>query len=631
MTGWIYIQSYNSINSIYVALAGILTAIGLSGMGGAILDVMKVRLSSPWLQPMGLLTGLTTFSILIQILGILSFTTKGMVIAIWLFSILLGYIWIYYSRNRIFWTPRLSEAKEEKEEYAKLAAFLKIVVILIASWLLLSSIAPSTRHDETSYHIIIGSRIIQDQSLELYRMPMEATVLPHLFYQIAQAPFHAIGLPDAGGVLSWSIVILLCWFLGYLVHDNTGNKLFSILTWFVIVSQPAVINLLITVGPSALAYLSTVIAFFILWDWKSISNTYGPKSGLILITITSITSVSTRIFMLPLSFIILACACLFVLRERKINITDALSVSALWLIAFTPVVGWLWVQSRSPLGILTAEILRSDYYGIEAINAYKATRQLFTNQFLYRFELALWSASLWIVALAYFFTKEKTGFKSIAIILISFQIVVIIFLTPWETRHLAGLQFALFSLGMISINSFSKAIKRNAIIAIIVLTIPWTIVSAFFAYSLSRVSLGIEDNISFLERNSALFQDYIQLDKILPESAILLIGRDKEDINQMGWLSRPPIFYSPRKTYSAVADIPNAHNSLYVIYISPVKTTLAGAITPNIWLPKGYKIGELVYENPHAIFYPSRSGIGGNGLANLTVFRLIKVDVRSNY
>ena len=260
MTGWLYLQNYNSM---LVAIAGLLTAIGITGMGGAILDSMKIKLTSPWLQPMGMLTGLTVFSISIQILGIFSFSSKNLLLAIWLLFIFGGLTWIYFAKNRIFWSPRLFHSNEQKIGYDGIVITLKIMVFIVASWLLLSSSAPSTRHDEISYHIIIGSRIIQDQSLELYRMPMEATVFPHLFYQIAQAPFHAIGLPDAGGVFSWSILILMCWFLGYMVHVKTGSRLLAILTWFVIVSQPSVINLLITVGPSALAFLSVTMAFFI--------------------------------------------------------------------------------------------------------------------------------------------------------------------------------------------------------------------------------------------------------------------------------------------------------------------------------------------------------------------------------
>ena len=584
MTGWLYLQNYNSM---LVAIAGLLTAIGITGMGGAILDSMKIKLTSPWLQPMGMLTGLTVFSISIQILGIFSFSSKNLLLAIWLLFIFGGLTWIYFAKNRIFWSPRLFHSNEQKIGYDGIVITLKIMVFIVASWLLLSSSAPSTRHDEISYHIIIGSRIIQDQSLELYRMPMEATVFPHLFYQIAQAPFHAIGLPDAGGVFSWSILILMCWFLGYMVHVKTGSRLLAILTWFVIVSQPSVINLLITVGPSALAFLSVTMAFFILCEWKSINISYGSNSGLILITVSSITAVSTRLFTLPLSVVFLICAYILLTRERKLRGTDVLLVVTLWLIAFAPIVGWLWSKSGSPLGILTAEVFKSNYFGLEAVSSYNATRQIFTNLFLYRYELALWSVSLWCGVVIYVFVRDRNQFKSIALTLFVFQVLIIIFITPWEIRHLSGLQFALFALGMMSINSLTQNVKSKIITAMIVLTIPWTILSAIFAYSLSKVSLGLEDTGLFLKRNSALFEDYSRIDKILPKNAILLIGRDKTNINQMGWYSRPPIFYAPRRTYSAVADLPNSHNPIFVIYLSPVKLAPAVNSPLSIWLPIG--------------------------------------------
>ncbi|RUQ29717.1 MAG: hypothetical protein EKK68_10635 [Candidatus Competibacteraceae bacterium] len=622
MSGWINLPHYNSL---FVVILGLYSAIGFCGFGVAILDLINIKLRSPWLQPMGLLTGLTVFSILVQILAMTGFSTKAMLILILFITNCVGIIWLYFIRERIQWVPQLFPVSQKEDEYQLLNTALKAIIIMISIWLLISSAAPSTRHDETAYHIIVGYRIVADQSLLAYRMPMEATVFPHLFFQIAQAPFHALGYPDAGGTLSCAMLIMLSWFLYYMVLSYSGDKTLALLTWIVIISQPAAINFLITVGPHAFGFLAVTLSFYLLWERNSIISDYGHREFLILITMASIAAVSSRLFMLPLALVLITIAYGLRVYERKFTIFDVVFPSALWLIVFGPIVSWLWFNTGSPLGILTAEIFNTNYFGQEAISSYNATRNIFKQNFMYRYEIALWSVSLWLGILFYIILKDKFNKKKFVLTILFTQSIFIFLFMPWELRHLTGLQFAIFALGMISLSLITVKRKKAAIIVVLGLSLPWLIINAAFAYNLGRVGLGLENKLDFLNRYSALFKDYQALDKVLPENAVILVGRSKTNIKQMGWLARPPIFYSPRKTVAHHKEIPKGQEEIYLLYLKASGVAEADETPLDPWLPNGFEFGELVYKNPQAIFYPSRSGFGGDGIACLEVYRLVKI------
>jgi len=329
--------------------------------------------------------------------------------------------------------------------------------------------------------------------------------------------------------------------------------------------------------------------------------------------------------MLPLIAVLIAIAYGLRVYERKLVISDVVFPSALWLFAFSPIIGWLWFKTGSPLGILTAEIFNTSYYGQEAISSYNATRNIFKQHFMYRYEIALWSASLWLGILFYIILKDKFNKKKLVLTILFTQSIFIFLLMPWELRHLTGIQFAIFAFGMISLSLITAERKKAAVIAVLGLSVPWLIINAVFAYNLGRVGLGLESKIDFLNRSSALFKDYQALDKVLPENAVILVGRSKTNIQQMGWLSRPPIFYSPRKTVAHHEEIPKGQEEVYLLYLKACGVAEEDETPVDPWLPNGFELDELVYKNPKAIFYPSRSGFGGDGIASLEVYRLAKI------
>src|SRR5262249_32597540 len=92
----------------------------------------------------------------------------------------------------------------------RIAAFAPVGIALGLN--LVVALAPSTKHDETYYHMLVAGRIVVDGALHFYREPWEAAIWPQLSYQMAAAPLQAIGFPDAANVVSWALGALLAWF-----------------------------------------------------------------------------------------------------------------------------------------------------------------------------------------------------------------------------------------------------------------------------------------------------------------------------------------------------------------------------------------------------------------------------------
>src|SRR5690348_3892803 len=76
-------------------------------------------------------------------------------------------------------------------------SFLKTLLILIWLTNLAVALAPSSKIDEIYYHMIVPKRIATDGTMNFYRLPIEAAIVPQMQYQISLSPAYALGAPEA--------------------------------------------------------------------------------------------------------------------------------------------------------------------------------------------------------------------------------------------------------------------------------------------------------------------------------------------------------------------------------------------------------------------------------------------------
>src|SRR5262249_44005112 len=99
------------------------------------------------------------------------------------------------ARTGIAWTP-----------FSAALVTLAALAMLLA---LVTALAPSSKIDETYYHMLVARRLVEDGALRFYRFPIEAAILPQMLSQIAMAPLWAVGVPGAANVVSWSLSVTL--------------------------------------------------------------------------------------------------------------------------------------------------------------------------------------------------------------------------------------------------------------------------------------------------------------------------------------------------------------------------------------------------------------------------------------
>lgn len=342
MTSWLAIEYYSPL---LVLLMGILTFTGIAGLGLVIQRIMKLSLPAPWGQALGVLIGIQTVSLIVQVFSMAGLAYKPVLIAIWLFIVLAG--------NLSFakWALPLVPRQYQKPNGVALFPLLLCLIGLAVN--LLVAIAPCVRNDELHYHMLIPSRIVADNALRFYQQPYEGAILPHMIYQIAHTPLHALGFPDAANVVSWCLSLTLVWFGWYLISERAPRSLWPYI-WVAPVAigyWPVVYH--VTGGAHVMSDLATPVAMIALFKSESLIRKIGIKKFIFLFSTTLLSIVSSKLTYAPLAFALLLSLIIF-LWNQQVNELHLFQTCcyfmAPWIIFYLPIILWTFWQSGSPFG-----------------------------------------------------------------------------------------------------------------------------------------------------------------------------------------------------------------------------------------------------------------------------------------
>jgi hypothetical protein len=240
-----------------------------------------------------------------------------------------------------------------------------LAVILIAAVVnLVIAIAPSSKIDELSYHMLVPSRIVQKGSLHFYLMPWQSAILPQMTFQIAAAPVHAIGYPDAMNVVSWGLSALLLWFAWQLINESACFP-----HWTAIWVGSLVVGLYtsvwhVTGGAHALGDLAICAAVGLFCKRESLLKVITPLEFAAGSSIFTLSAATTKISLLPLSLALLFFSLLGLARSvSSETVRRALLAAAIpWLLFYCPLAVWTWIHSGSPFGPVLAGDLGHSVY-----------------------------------------------------------------------------------------------------------------------------------------------------------------------------------------------------------------------------------------------------------------------------
>ena len=608
MTSWLSIQNYSPILVFFV---GILTFTGYTGLGLTVQKAFRLSFPSPWRQVLGVLLGILTVSLFIQILGITALAYRTVLNLLWVLIVIVG---TYEFIREIRYLVPPSYKKPDR-----LALLPMIAAALALGVNLLVAVAPCVRNDELHYHMLAPGRIVLDAALHFYRLPWEGAIYPHMIFQISLTPLHALGFPDAGNVLSWSLGLTLIWLCWYLITERLSPP-----RWVYLCSAPIVVSYwsvvyYVTGGSQAfgdLAFAAAMAAF--LYRKDLIKQIALARYALFFSTVI-VAFVSSKATLIPLGIFLFFLLIFFLFREKNdMREFYRACICALlpWIIFYLPIVIWTFWHSGSPFGPVFSNRFSRLIHHAKLLNInFKVSDHLLRGRYNFIDQIKKFaiyhSPIIWFAIPGLIFAKTTSlSNRLVASSIFLLQLSCITFLLPFETRYFSGLLPGfLISFGMLCPAYIKDSITKHKHLYVAVcffFLMPWLMVQSFYASQFFPISLNLQSKYSFYRKYISFFDDYVKIDKLLPKNACIL---SRININ-------PPFFrmsspYVPRPIYFDYHDVPQWKNVyLMVAYESKNKRF------PK--LPQGIEVGSVVYKDETAR-YANQVRIPGRSSKSVTL------------
>jgi hypothetical protein len=568
LSSFLAIENYTPL---FILAVGLLTFVGLWGAGTILLYGVRLHLPSPWNHVTAVLLGVQALSLAVQIVGITEIASRPVLSAIWWMLVILGGVTLVFS---VHIRPAIVFSGRDRW------ALLPLAVVGIATLTdLLIAVAPSTKIDELYYHMLLPSRIVSDGALHFYREPWEGAIFPDMSYQIAAAPIHAVGYPDAANVVSWRII------------QGDGNPATWAAFWvgsLCVGIYPAV--WWVTGGAHAMGDLAMAAAVVAFCSRDRLLGSISPAAYAAMLSVLLLSASTSKISLLPLSIAILCLSTwplLYTsLLARRGRVVFA--IAAPWVIFFCPISLWTWIQSGSPFGPMLAGSFGPSIYPpgwTQEIFQYSREANQIPPIKLAQYIAVGYSPLVWLgVVGAIVATRLLTHIRLTLACLLGLQCVLIYWLLPYDARFLGGFQYGLVIVFALFVRHDIRdrlTSIRDIAVACALFLIPWLGVQIYYAKLFFPVSLGLEKR-AFYERYVAFYTDYIKLDRLLSSDTVILVQDFRLDSA-----------YAPRPVFFNTADLP--HGKPIVLFGSPDTIEAASASLAN------HKLGSVVYENAQAV------------------------------
>jgi hypothetical protein len=564
-----------------ILITGLATFIGLWGTGAALLRVGGLEIPSPWSEVTAILLGVQVLSLAVQIVGMAGIASRLALISLWLALAVIG-IAMLLLRGRTALTVSLSTL----DRWTLLP--LAVIGVAVATNLLIA-LAPSTKIDELYYHMLVPSRIVSDGALRFYRLPWVGAIWPQMSYQISAAPVHALGYPDAPNVVSWGLGATLVWFAWRIIRDTAKSEIWSAL-WaasLCVGLYPAVWT--VTAGAHAMGDMAMAAAIVAFCAREHFLTTASRPAYAAMFSVLLLSASTSKITLLPLAGVLFCLGAWPLFRPLHPKAAGQIGVALAtpWIVFYCPISIWTWAQSGSPYGPVLANAFSHSVYPAEWFQeTLRSTRQeALPLMSVIRYISINYSPLVWLGVIGSIFgtnlPKPKRGVLAGLFVL---QSVVIYWAARhYEARYLGGLHYGLVIVFACYVRPdiqrcFSSA--RAVAVSCVMFLVPWLCIQIYYARQFIPVSLGLEKT-AFYERYIAFYADYVQLDRMIPKDAVILV---------QGF--RLGAVYAPRPVFFDPADLPLGKEA--VLFASP--GTVDAAVPP-----VGYKLGDVIYEDAEAV------------------------------
>jgi hypothetical protein len=519
-------------------LAGTAAVISVSGIGrGMIRFVTKVSLPLHWYVALSMLGGVGIASVVVQITAMIGTDRRGFELLAAVIC-LLGLVCHICFRNG--WMP-LAWKLPGKIGYLTLG-----MLVCAVACSCFAALAPSSKIDELTYHMLASRRVVEDGGLRIYQFPSAQAIVPQMGYQVALSVFHAMGTPDAGNLLSLAFGVTLLFLLYGVALEQTARP-----SWALLAAMVSAIGIYpslwhVTSGPHSLGDLATTTATAALFFPGGLLKV-GTRGQLAACALASAVAASTKISLVPLG-LLLTIGVVFAPKVRRTWLSASMLAAGIWLALDGPLIVWTFWQTGSPFGAATAQLFHSHAYEPAVFADLAATRRVNQTGLWIALRTALLQLNgayllLLLLGIASCLLRwKRLGFL---LFLLAMQTLVIAIVLPHDFRFLGGLQYVCVLAGLIAAASvlLSQRVNNLIRVGLIVLAIPWLGAQAYYVLPFAKEDLGLISRTDFLNRYVAFMDDFSKLDKLLPAGSELYVTN-----------LRPPSVYFPRPVIFSASD-----------------------------------------------------------------------------
>ena len=600
------LKSYHPGISFFV---GLLTFLAFWGIGLITYDFLKIKATNIFHACIAPIVGLLIYGSVVQFISMSMAASEKILVIFWGIYTCSGLLVLALQTKKFGKYVKFPKAKVDTG-LISVMIFLAFPVFLN----LLLSVAPSTKLDELTYHLLLPTRVVVDGGLNFYLHPWPSSVLAQMIYQISQAPLIAMALPEAANVISFLFSLNIAAALSYLFWQETENLRLSLLMGGLVQTGLYVSVWHVTSGPHAFGDFS-LFAAMILLLFSSTLETIDKKNYLLLTSICFLGAAATKISLVPISLV-----CLLYLGFREVDnkrriksfFSNALYIMLPWIVFYCPALFWTWMKSGSPYGPILQGLFNYPLYdrGIEQI--FITTRimnQSGLKNFLFTSAISLVPAISLSPLIILMGRRIKFEKKLFFYVIVFIQAYFIIKYLPHDFRFFGGLIYVSFFMAVVELYYFFKSKMRvnmlRGVLALIIFVCPWIISQFYRGIPLVKVVFGIQNKKSYYRKYIAFYDDFVNIDRILPEDCVLLFP----------W--HGPVAYSPRFPVVDHRDIPADKRAYLIIWEKKRVQDASG-------FAKRWEKAKLVYQNPQAIVSTTRQPHKQNRIDLVKVWELKK-------
>lgn len=590
MTAYLAIPFYSPL---LIFLIGSVTVLGLFGWGQLLLQVCQLRLPSPWRQVACLVMGIEAFSLMVQLVSMAGLATGNVLCGLWAILVLVGGLAVW---REIAQLP--------KQHFCEIGHWERLVLGICGTALLLNllaALAPTTKIDEVYYHTVLPSRVVLDEGLRFYRQPWQGAILPQMVYQLAGAPLHALHYPDAMNVVSWAISGLLSWFVWQVLRAAAVSFVWSTIWSSVLLVGMYSVVWHVTAGGHALGDLAMTAALVAVFQRRELLAALGAGKFAGFISLLCLGAASTKLSLWPVLGVLLGWIGFWLTCQVSGRLRWAVWfwLCLPWLVLLLPLLLWTWRQSGSPFGPVLSHWFSASVYDPLQMQAELARTRDINRPPI---KEVIWYALINYPPLLWFgmvgtllIPKISLGTRLLGAMMLALQLLMMMWLLPLDVRFLGALPTGLMCWWVLAIASRVQGwvadAKLVAGFATAVFLLPWLGVKAYYAKQFVPIMSGKQAQAAFLENNLGLLADYRQLDQLLPSNAVLFRP-----------VGRFTAAYAPRPVLMDVADIP-PEREVFLLGVWPkLESRKKSLEIISRSLPAKFGLGEIVYENPKAIW-----------------------------